>query len=179
MSLAAEADRSLAELLARQRDLEAQLRDVEHWRRLTAARLDLAIAAVTDIDELSARALTYHRSAPVDLHGQIGIPAAGQALPEAAAVVRLRRVLADLESYRTALRQSCAEVSGQVVDHLAAEGYLEAYCHTLQQQPIDQHSLRRAVTRRPGLTPRMGRTTARTSPTVISLMSNPADGDEM
>jgi hypothetical protein len=178
VSLAAEADRSLAELLTRQRDLLAQLRDVEHWHRLTAARLDLAIAAVTDIDELSVRALSYHRSAPSDLHGQIGIPAAGQALPEAAAVIRLRRVLSDLESYAAALRQSCAEISARVVDQLAAEGYLEAYCHTLQQQPNDHESLRRAVTPRRSLARRMGRTTARTSPSVISLVANPADGDE-
>jgi hypothetical protein len=177
VSLAAEADRPLAQLLTRQRDLVAQLRDVEHWRRLTAARLDLAIAAVTDIEELSVRALPHHRTAPADLRGQIGIPSAGQALPEATAVIRLRAVLADLESYAAALRESCDQVSGEIVDQLAAEGYLEAYCRTLEGLPIDRQSLRRVVTRRPAATRKIGRTTARTSPTVISLRPNPADGD--
>lgn len=42
----------LVEIRRRQREVIAQLRDAEHWRRLVAARLDLAIAAVTDIDDL-------------------------------------------------------------------------------------------------------------------------------
>ncbi|NLT55050.1 MAG: hypothetical protein GXX79_10915 [Actinomycetales bacterium] len=42
----------LAEVRRRQRRVIAQLRDAEHWRRLVAARLDLAVAAVADIDDL-------------------------------------------------------------------------------------------------------------------------------
>jgi hypothetical protein len=42
----------LSEVRRRQRQVMALLRDAEHWRRLVAARLDLAVAAVTDIDDL-------------------------------------------------------------------------------------------------------------------------------
>ena len=38
-------------------ELVRELREVEHWRRLVAARLDLAVAAVTSIDEPCARPL--------------------------------------------------------------------------------------------------------------------------
>ena len=53
--------------LAAYHTLVAELRDVEHWRRLVAARLDLAVAAVTDIDDLAAHPVDDRSDAE---HGQ-------------------------------------------------------------------------------------------------------------
>ena len=128
MSVAAEADPPLEQLLGLQHALICQLRDVEHWRRLAVARLDLAVAAVTGIDEPSGHPPPCARQAPLDLHYQLGIPDNSDALPEAASLLRLRRMLAELEAYAEALRDSCAKVSRQVLDRLDAEGYLQAYC---------------------------------------------------
>lgn len=84
--------------------LVAVLRDVEHWRRLAAARLDLAVAAVTDIDDLVPLACPGGCPPPADLRGLLGIPHGADACDEAAVLLRLRAVVAQLDAYATALR---------------------------------------------------------------------------
>lgn len=84
--------------------LVAELRDVEHWRRLVAARLDLAVAAVTDIDELASHPLPGGCPPPVDLRGLLGIPHVEDACTEAAVLLRLRAALDELDAYACALR---------------------------------------------------------------------------
>jgi len=95
----------LDEKRRRRDDLLAQLREVHHWRRLVAARLDLAVAAVTAIDEPSAEALDG-TAVPQGLREILGLPACDQALPEAAVLVRLRAALRDLDEHACILRES-------------------------------------------------------------------------
>lgn len=88
--------------------LVAELRDVEHWRRLVAARLDLAVAAVADIDEPVGHPVDGATPPPTDLRGLLGIRTGDGACAEAAGLVRLRTVLADLDAYARALRPGVA-----------------------------------------------------------------------
>jgi hypothetical protein len=107
MAIAAGAVVSLDEKRRRRHDLLAQLREVDHWRRLVAARLDLAVAAVTAIDEPSAETVDGAPGAlPQGLREILGLPACDQALPEAAALMRLRTAQRDLDEYASALRES-------------------------------------------------------------------------
>jgi hypothetical protein len=95
----------LDEKRRRRHDLLAQLREVDHWRRLVAARLDLAVAAVTSIDEPElGRFDAATGSLPADLREILGLPACDQALPEASMLLRLRAALRDLDEYARALR---------------------------------------------------------------------------
>jgi hypothetical protein len=178
MSLAAGADLPLDELLARQRVLVAELRDVDHWHRLAAARLDLAVAAVTDIDELAGRPVPCTRLAPHDLRALVGIPDTDQALSETAVLLQLRCVLEELETYAAALRASCDEVARQVIDRLDAEGYLPGSCRPLADPRAGARSIRRDITRRSRPGRMMGRTTTRRSPSVIGPLPRPPDNDD-
>jgi hypothetical protein len=177
MSVTAGSDLPLDELLARRRALVAELRDVDHWHRLAAARLDLAVAAVTNIDELAGRPLPCPRLAPCGLRDVVGLPRPGEALAEAATLVELRSVLDELETYAAALRASCSEVSREVARVMCAEGYLLAACTAVAEARNDPRTTRRAVTRRPRSDRMMGRTTARRSPTVIMPWGDSVDDD--
>lgn len=115
MAVTAETGGPLDELLARQQALSAELREVEHWRRLVAARLDLAVAAVTDIDELAVRALPRAPLPPYGLRALLGIPPGEQALTETAILLRLPGVLADLEAYAEQLRLAADRTGRQVL----------------------------------------------------------------
>ncbi len=84
-------------------DLVAELRDVDHWRRLVAARLDLAVAAVTDVDELAGPAAGGFPP-PSGLRRLVGLPPGEQAGAEVAVLPRLRSALAALDAYAAALR---------------------------------------------------------------------------
>ncbi|MFZ0158352.1 MAG: hypothetical protein WAL50_04930 [Kineosporiaceae bacterium] len=89
----------------RRHALAAELREVEYWRRLVAARLDLAVAAVTALEEPANRELPCAPTLPGDLRRLIGLGDT-DALGEAAALERLRDVLHDLGAYAAALRSS-------------------------------------------------------------------------
>lgn len=105
MASAAGAVVPLDEKRRRRHDLLAQLREVDHWRRLVAARLDLAVAAVTAIDEPSAES-TEGAPLPQGLREILGLPACDQALPEASVLMRLRAAQRDLDEYARVLRES-------------------------------------------------------------------------
>lgn len=90
----------------RRHDLLAQLREVDHWRRLVAARLDLAVAAVTAIDEPSGGNGLPVGALPPGLREILGLPACEAALPEAAVLLRLREAQRDLDEYARTLRES-------------------------------------------------------------------------
>ena len=86
MAIAAGAVIPLDEKRRRRHDLLAQLREVDHWRRLVAARLDLAVAAVTSIDEPDAERYEAGTtgvvgSLPEGLREILRLPECAQALP--------------------------------------------------------------------------------------------------
>lgn len=97
----------LDEKRRRRHDLLAQLREVDHWRRLVAARLDLAVAAVTAMDApCTERSGHPAGTLPSDLREIVGLPICESALPEAAALLRLRSAQRDLDAYARNLRES-------------------------------------------------------------------------
>ena len=73
----------------RQLALLTELREVEHWRRLVAARLDLAVAAVAAVDEPVVRTCRRARAAVRPPRARRPAPA-GHARHEAGLLLRLR-----------------------------------------------------------------------------------------
>jgi hypothetical protein len=122
MAIAAGAVVPLDEKRRRRHDLLAQLREVDHWRRLVAARLDLAVAAVTAIDEPDIAAGNREgATVPQGLREILGLPACDQALPEAAVLMRLRAAQRDLDEYARALRESSDLATLELASLLDAE----------------------------------------------------------
>lgn len=110
----------LEDALRRRHDLVTELRDVEHWRRLVAARLDLAVAAVTSLDEPHARSLPAAPALPCSLRAMIGLPQCEDALGETAVLERLRDALRDLDAYAAALRCTTDDATRRLVDLLGS-----------------------------------------------------------
>jgi hypothetical protein len=96
------------ETAQRHREVLAQLRSLDYWRRLVGARLDLAVAAVADIDD---EALIDDGLVGDSLRELVGIPRLDGRLAESAKLVLLREVLKDLDAVRDRLRCESAELS--------------------------------------------------------------------
>ena len=112
----------IEELSHHHRNLVAAQRQVEHWHRLIAARIDLAVASVADLDEPHSppRAATCGTpcTPPAGLRDLLGIPRRDDRLGETRLLPDLRHALGDLESYaRTldALTDEAARVLGHRV----------------------------------------------------------------
>jgi hypothetical protein len=118
MTITADSGSPLEHVRQRQHDLMTELRDVEHWRRLVAARLDLAVAAVTALDEPAARLLPEAPVLPCGLKGIVGLPEGSGALPETAALVRLRDALRELDAYAAVLRETTDDATRALVELL-------------------------------------------------------------
>lgn len=144
MAIAAGAVVPLDEKRRRRHDLLARLREVDHWRRLVTARLDLAVAAVTGFDEHDDDFLDPEcgGSLPPDLREILGLPACDQALPEASMLLRLRAAQRDLDEYARALREST---------DLAT---LELAC-AMDAERVAQRPVRRQRYPRPGTEPHL------------------------
>jgi hypothetical protein len=102
----------------RQLALLTELREVDHWRRLVAARLDLAVAAVAAVDEPVVRNLPAAPAPPFGLRELVGLPAAGQARHEAGLLPRLREAQRDLDAYATALRATTRGATYELLSRL-------------------------------------------------------------
>ena len=94
-----------------------ELREVEHWRRLVAARLDLAVAAVAAVDEPVVRNLPA-APPPFGLRELLGMGSPGTALEEVALLLRLREVQRDLDAYACALRGQVRAATRELVSRL-------------------------------------------------------------
>jgi hypothetical protein len=95
----------------------SHLRDAEHWRRLVAARLDLAVAAVADIDDLEATL--------IELRPLIGMPGADGRLAESSLLIRLRAALAELDRYIASAQSQLDHATAHVADCIVTEAALE------------------------------------------------------
>jgi hypothetical protein len=95
-----------------------ELREVEHWRRLVAARLDLAVAAVAAVDEPVVRTLPAAPVPPFGLRELLGLGSPGTALAEVALLLRLREVQRDLDAYACALRGQVRAATRELVSRL-------------------------------------------------------------
>lgn len=122
MAIPAGAVVPLDEKRRRRHDLLARLREVDHWRRLVTARLDLAVAAVTAIEEPADGAAGLPAGTlPPGLREILGLPTCGAALPEAAVLLRLREAQRDLDDYARTLRESADLATLELASLLDAE----------------------------------------------------------
>ena len=96
----------LAEAERLQREACTRLREIEHWRRLVDARLDLAVAALTTPDHP-----TDHPAAV------LALPAGEAALAEVALLPRLREARRELDSQARVLRLA-SEAASRTLAHL-------------------------------------------------------------
>lgn len=98
--------------------LLAELRDVDHWRRLVAARIDLAVAALAAIDEPVVRNLPAAPPVPYGLRELLGLAPQGLARGEADVLLRLRAVQRDLDAYGRALRATTRSATQDLLSRL-------------------------------------------------------------
>ena len=159
MAVTAGAVVPLDEKRRRRHDLLAELREVDHWRRLVAARLDLAVAAVTAIDEPLVRggggAGTGAAMLPAGLREILGLPACDQALTEASVLLRLRAALRDLDEYAQALRASTDVATMELADLLEADRSVERAARRAARSPRPAEPDRASAPAREGGTPRL------------------------
>lgn len=114
----------------RQLALLTELREVEHWRRLVSARLDLAVAAVAAVDEPVVRNLPAAPAPPFGLRELVGLPPAGQGRHEAGLLLRLREAQRDLDAYATALRATTRGATYELLSRLDDHRALPDCPHT-------------------------------------------------
>jgi hypothetical protein len=107
-----------AEDRRRQLALLTELREVEHWRRLVAARIDLAVAAVAAVDEPVVRNLPAAPAVPFGLRELIGLAPPGNTRGEVEALLRLRAVQRDLDAYAHALRATTRVATQDLLSRL-------------------------------------------------------------
>ena len=99
----------IEELSRQHRDLVCAQRDAEHWHRLVAARIDLAVAAVTDLDEPQCPdAVGTPCTPPSGLRDLLGIPGnesgfSESRLSETRLLPLLRQALHELDGYARTL----------------------------------------------------------------------------
>ena len=105
---------SLADAESARNRATCRLRDAEHWRRLVEARLDLAVAAVADIDDLGTTLL--------ELRELIGMPGAdGDArLAESSLLIRLRAALDELDRYIAEAKGDVDDATARVAESIVA-----------------------------------------------------------
>jgi hypothetical protein len=102
----------------RQLALLTELREVEHWRRLVSARIDLAVAAVAAIDEPVVRNLPAAPAVPFGLRELVGLAPPGQARGEVETLLQLRAVQRDLDAYARALRATTRNSTADLLSRL-------------------------------------------------------------
>ena len=99
------------------RALVSAQRDVDHWRRLILARIDLAVASVADLDEPLAPPGLYGVAClpPAGLRRLIGIAPTDVLAGEGNLLIRLRGALTELSRYEKVLNA----VTGEAANILA------------------------------------------------------------
>jgi hypothetical protein len=113
----------LADAEAARNRATCRLRDAEHWRRLVEARLDLAVAAVADIDDLEVTLL--------ELRDLIGMPDSDGdgRLAESSLLIRLRAALGELDAYIAAAKGDVDDATERVAVSLVSVGPPSTYTH--------------------------------------------------
>lgn len=112
---------TVGELRALQQEAEARTRRLEHWRRLVAARLDLAVAAVADIDEVPGNAPAVLPLPPYGLRDLLGIGSHDHRMHETALLPLLKETLKRLDDHLEALAWHRSEAARLIAEHLDTE----------------------------------------------------------
>jgi hypothetical protein len=97
----------VAELAENHRGLLAAQREVDHWRRLITARIDLAVASVADLEDLLVppNSASYGTpcTPPPGLRDLLGIARQDERLGETTLLMQLRQALDELTAYAQTL----------------------------------------------------------------------------
>jgi hypothetical protein len=115
----------LDELTANHRGLLAAQREVDHWRRLILARIDLAVASVADLEDLlmPPNAASYGSpcTPPAGLRELLGIARLeelDERLDETTLLMQLRRALTELALYNRTLEAVTDEAANMLAFRL-------------------------------------------------------------
>jgi hypothetical protein len=112
----------LPELAAYHRGLVAAQREINHWRRLLLARIDLAVAVVTDVEEPVGPPMTPGYGCPclppTGLRNLLGVARQDQRLRETSLLMELRGALAELTAYSDTLDTITGEAAHILVHRL-------------------------------------------------------------
>lgn len=112
---------TVGELRALQQEAESRTRWLEHWRRLVAARLDLAVAAVADLDEPPGDAPAVLPLPPYGLRELLGIGPHEHRRHETALLPLLKETLDRLDAHLEALAWHRTEAARLIGERLDAE----------------------------------------------------------
>ena len=111
----------VAELAETHRGLLAAQREVDHWRRLIMARIDLAVASVAELEDLLVppNAATYGTpcTPPPGLRELLGIARLeelDERLGETTLLMQLRRALQELANYHETLEAVTDEAANML-----------------------------------------------------------------
>jgi hypothetical protein len=111
----------VAELAETHRGLLAAQREVDHWRRLIMARIDLAVASVAELEDLLVppNAATYGTpcTPPPGLRELLGIARLeelDERLGETSLLMQLRRALQELANYHETLEAVTDEAANML-----------------------------------------------------------------
>ncbi|MCE0536018.1 hypothetical protein LWF15_10900 [Kineosporia rhizophila] len=112
----------LEQLTEYHRALVAARRDVDHWRRLILARIDLAVASVADLDEPLTPPGLYGTvcDPPANLRRLIGIAPTDVRAGEGGLLIRLRGALEELSRYEKMLEAVTAEAASMLAHRTGA-----------------------------------------------------------
>jgi hypothetical protein len=115
----------VAELAENHRGLLAAQREVDYWRRLIAARIDLAVASVSDLEDLLVppNAASYGSpcTPPAGLRDLLGIARLDELeerLGETTLLMQLRRALNELAVYMETLEAVTDEAANMLAFRL-------------------------------------------------------------
>jgi hypothetical protein len=114
----------IAQLCEHHRRIVAALRDADHWHRLVSARIDLAVATVTDLDDLAppqgAGAYAFSVPAPQGMRALIGMARNDLRLQESTVLTQLRSALIQLDHYIESLSAVAAEASAMITERVGS-----------------------------------------------------------
>jgi hypothetical protein len=108
----------IEQLCEHHRRMVAALRHADHWHRLVNARIDLAVASVTDLGDLQppqgAAAYAFSIDTPQGLRALIGMARNDLRLNESTVLTQLRSVLIELDHYIDHLRAVAAAAAAMI-----------------------------------------------------------------
>jgi len=115
----------VAALSQAHRDLLAAQREVDHWRRLIMARIDLAVASVAELEDLLVPPNAASYGSPCtpppglrDLLGIARLDELDERLGETSLLMQLRRALDDLAVYNETLETVTDEAANMLAFRL-------------------------------------------------------------
>jgi hypothetical protein len=114
----------IQELCEQHRRMVAALRHADHWHRLIGARIDLAVAAVTEMDDLRSPApagtYAFAGAPPEGLRELVGMGGSDRRLHDSTLLTQLRTAMCALDGYRDELRAVTGEAAVVIAERVGS-----------------------------------------------------------